>query len=117
MTELGKRIQQLRKEKGLSQTELAQNTGISYAQISRYEIKGAQPPAEVLNKLAEALDTSVDYLINGDTTEKALNTLKDVELLKQFKEINQLPEDEKQTILKVISAYLRDFKTRQAYLL
>jgi len=37
-------------------------------------------------------------------------------LLKQFKEIDQLPEEEKKTILKVISAYIRDFKTKQAYL-
>jgi transcriptional regulator with XRE-family HTH domain len=117
MTDLGNRIQQLRKEKGLSQTDLAKLIGVSYAQLSRYEIKGAQPPAEVLNKLADALDTSVDFLINGNTTEKAQSTLKDAELLKQFKEVDQLPEDDKKTILKVIAAYIRDFKTRQAYAL
>ncbi len=115
MKELGKRIQQLRKEKGLSQTELAGQIGVSYAQLSRYEIKEAQPPAEVLNKMADALDTSVDFLINGNTTEKAQSTLKDAELLKQFREIDQMPDNEKSTIIKVVSAYIRDYRTRQAY--
>jgi len=117
MIDLGKRIQQIRKEKGLSQTELAKISGVSYAQLSRYETKGAQPPAEVLNKLADALDTSVDFLINGNTTEKAQSTLKDAELLKQFREVDQLPEEDRRTILRVLSAYIRDFKTRQAYTL
>jgi transcriptional regulator with XRE-family HTH domain len=115
MTELGKRIQQLRKEKGFSQTDLAKKIGVSYAQLSRYEIKGSQPPAEVLNKMADAFDTSVDFLINGNSTEKAMSSLKNVELLKQFREVDLLPEEDKKTIIRVVSAYIRDFKTRQAY--
>lgn len=115
MTTLGKRIQQLRKEKGYSQTELANTAGISYAQLSRYENKGAQPPAEVLKRLANALDTTVDYMISGDTEEKAKEALNDTELLRQFKEMDQLPPQEKSTLIKVISAYIRDFKAKQAY--
>ena len=69
------------KKKGFSQSELAKIVGISYAQIGRNETKGAQPPAEVLKKLAVALDTTVDFLINGNTDEKADSTLKDAELL------------------------------------
>jgi len=57
----------------------------------------------------------VDFLISGDTDEKASATLKDAELLKQFKEIDQMPENEKSTIIKVVSAYIRDYRTRQAY--
>ena len=99
----------------MSQTDLAGRIGVSYAQLSRYEIKGAQPTAEVLNKLADVLDTSVDFLINGDNSEKSLSSLKDTEVLKQFKEIDNLPEEEKNIILKVIRAYLWDYKTRQAF--
>jgi transcriptional regulator with XRE-family HTH domain len=89
---------------------------ISKAQMSRYEVKGVQPPADILNKMADVLGTSVDFLINGNTTEKAQNTLKDAELIRQFKEIEGLPDSEKSTILKVVSAYIRDFKAKQAYM-
>ena len=42
-------------------------------------------------------------------------SLKNSELLQRFKEIDTLPEDEQTTLLKVISAYIRDFKAKQAY--
>jgi len=115
MNILGQRIQKLRKEKGYSQTELAKKIGISYAQISRYEIKGSQPPAVVLNKLADVLDTSVDFIINGNSSEKAQNTLKNTEVLNQFKEMEQLPDNERGVLMQVIRAYIRDFKARQTY--
>jgi transcriptional regulator with XRE-family HTH domain len=103
----------LRKKKNLSQTDLAQIVGLSYAQIGRYETKGSQPPAEVLNKLAETLDTTVDYLINGDTNEKAKSTLKDAELLQQFKAVEQLNDDDRSVIKKVIGAFIIQSKLRQ----
>jgi transcriptional regulator with XRE-family HTH domain len=83
--------------------------------MARYEIKGVNPPADVLKKLADLFGTSVDFLVSGNNEAKAQATLKDAELIKQFKEVDLLPELEKSTILKVISAYIRDFKTRQAY--
>ncbi len=59
---LAVRIQELRKQKGWSQIELADKIGLSKAQMSRYETKNVQPPADTLNKIATALDTTVDYL-------------------------------------------------------
>lgn len=113
MNSLGDRIKELRKQKNWSQNELAQKAGVSYAQLSRYEIKGSQPPAEVLNKLADALDTTLDYLINGDTNEKAKSTLKDAELLQQFKAVEQMNDDDRSVIRKVIGAFITQSKLRQ----
>ena len=115
MSEIGSRIQQLRKTARLTQTELAGKVGISYAQISRYENRGAQPPAEVLSRLAQVLNTSVDYLVNGNSDEKAGRFLTDAQLLNYFRELDQLPDSEKDTILKVLAALIRDFKTKKAY--
>ena len=115
MDELGTRIQSLRKENGLSQNELAKKIQVSKAQMSRYEVKGVQPPADVLNKMADVLNTSVDFLINGDMNEKASTALKNTKLLQKFKDIAMMPEEEQNILLQVIGAYIRDFKTRQAY--
>jgi transcriptional regulator with XRE-family HTH domain len=106
MNDLGKRIQQLRKQKELSQNELAKIVGVSYAQLSRYENKGTQPPAEVLNKFAEALGTSVDFLINGDSSQKAKATLRDAELLQQFKAVEELNDNDRNIIKTLIDAFL-----------
>jgi len=117
MTDLGNRIQELRKKQKLSQVELAVRINVSKSQMIRYETKGVQPPADILNKLADVLGTSVDYLINGNTGEKAQAALKNTELLQKFKEVETLPEREQSVLLEIIGAYIRDFRTKQAYVL
>ncbi|MFW5872940.1 MAG: helix-turn-helix domain-containing protein [bacterium] len=115
MSDLGNRIQELRKQHKLSQVEMAEKINVSKSQMIRYENKGVQPPADILNKLADVLGTSVDYLINGNTGEKAQATLKNTELLQRFKEVETLPEREQSVLLEIIGAYIRDFRTKQAY--
>lgn len=115
MNDLGKRIKELRKQNKLSQVELAEKIQVSKSQIIRYETKNVQPPANTLNKLAEVLNTTVDFLLNGNTDEKAKATIQNAELLQRFKEIENLPERERSVILEVINAYIRDFKTKKAY--
>ncbi len=112
---LGNRLKELRKASGLSQTAIAQKINVSYSQYGRYELKGVQPPAHTLNKLAEVLNTTVDYLLNGNADEKAQTALQDAELLAQFKEAEKLPESEKTVVLKMVRSYIRDYKTQQAY--
>jgi transcriptional regulator with XRE-family HTH domain len=72
-----------------------------------------QPPAEVLKKIADTLDTTVDYLISGDTDEKAALTLKDAELLQQFRAVEQMDEDDKSTVKKLIDAFITKKKIQQ----
>lgn len=112
---LGVRIIELRKAKKWSQSELAAKVGISYAQIGRYETKGSQPPAEVLKKIADALDATVDYLVNGSSDEKAKASLQDAEVIRYFKEVDTLPADDKLALMRVIAGFIRDVKTKQAY--
>jgi len=106
MKKLGERIQDLRKQKGLTQEVLAKKAGISLTQMARYETKGTQPPADVLMKLATIFGTTVDFLVNGATEDKAKAQLKDAELLQQFKEVEQLNEKDKSCIKTLIEAFL-----------
>lgn len=112
---LADRIILLRKQAGLTQVELADKIGVSKSQYIRYETKDVQPPANIMNKLADALGTSVDYLISGDKSEKAKASLKNSELIQRFKEVDALPEDEQGVLIKIISAYVRDYRAKQAY--
>jgi DNA phosphorothioation-dependent restriction protein DptG len=107
------RIKLLRKQKGVSQTILAKEIEVSYSQYSRYEARGVQPPAETLKRIAEYLETTVDYLLYGN--EKAQESLTNSELIKQFKEIEKLPDSEKNVVIKFLNAYIRDYKTQQSY--
>jgi len=115
MKTISERITFLRKQKGLSQNELAEKIGISKAQMSRYTAKGVQPSANVLLKLADVFSVSVDYILNGDTDNKALSYLSHTEVIQQFKEVDKLPQNERENIINVVAALLRDYKARQAY--
>lgn len=110
---LGKRIQELRKKANLSQGELATKVDISYPQMSRYEIKGVQPPADVLKRLADVFGVSIDYLVNGSLKQKAENSLDDNELLQQFKEVEQMNDDDRSTIKKLIDAFITKRKVQK----
>jgi len=68
-----------------------------------------------LKKIADALDSSFDYLINGSTDDKANASLKDTEVIRYFKEVDALPVEDKSALLRVIGGFLRDVKTKQAY--
>ena len=101
-----KRLRELRMQKNLTQTELGQLTGLHYNHIGRYERGGSRPTADALQKMADALGVSGDYLLNGVTEEAAKARFEDRELLRQFQEVEALPEEDKQVIKKLVEAFL-----------
>ena len=60
--EVGKRLSELRKEKGLKQDEVAQAVGITRASLSYYEKGERSVDIEVLYKLSNYYNVSIDYL-------------------------------------------------------
>ena len=52
-----------RKLRGLSQSELAQKTGLQPAAVSHFETGARKPSFDNLRRLAEALDVTTDFLI------------------------------------------------------
>jgi len=63
--QIGNFIQQLRKEKGLTQKELGNAVGVSDKTISKWENSNSIPDTSMLPALCEALDISVNefYLV------------------------------------------------------
>lgn len=59
---LGENIKQLRKEKNISQKELASLIDVSQRLISNYEDGSATPTVENLIKIADTFKVSLDYL-------------------------------------------------------
>ena len=60
--EIMNRIKELRKSHGLSQTELARETGISNQAVSFYENGKRQPKIETWQKFADFFNVSVPYV-------------------------------------------------------
>ena len=72
MSRIGKNIKKARSEKGYTQEQLAQKLSVTRNTISNYETGHSNPDIEMLQMLAEALETDPNTLIYG---EKKSNTV------------------------------------------
>lgn len=69
MVEFGEKLRRLRKEKNLTQKQLADLIGVKHSVISFYEVGDRVPSPEVIKKLAAALHVSSDYLLGIESSE------------------------------------------------
>lgn len=63
MVEFGNRLRQLRKDRNLTQQQLATLIGVKNSVISFYEVGERMPSPDALRKLALALHVTTDYLL------------------------------------------------------
>lgn len=99
-----KRIKDLRKRKSWPQKELANRIGSSYQQLNKYECGLHTPPLDKLLLLAEALETTVDYLITGNPAENM--PLHNTRLLQRFQELEAFDSNDQETVINVIDAII-----------
>lgn len=64
---LGQNIKKYRKQKGLTQSELAEMIDLKSITIRKYESDDREPSIETITKIAEALGVPVSKLIEDDT--------------------------------------------------
>ena len=83
---IGERITTLRKEKDISQAELAKRLNVSRQAVSKWEQGTSTPDTERLIQLAEILDTEVEYLATGVHPEPGSVVLNVVETVERVEE-------------------------------
>ncbi len=109
----GERLKELRESKSISKTDLANKISLHYSQIGRYERNEANPSADMLKKLANELDVTTDYLMNGTTNDLADELITDKNLINQFKKIAQLSDENKKVVVSLIDAFIFKQETKQ----
>ena len=63
---VGERIAELRRERGLSQANLAAATGVSRSAVAQWETDRAGQVSGNLSRIAKVLDVSLEVLLHGD---------------------------------------------------
>lgn len=66
MTCFAARLKQLRKQRGLTQAEVAAAIGVTRSVVSLYETEMRQPSPDMIVALARLYGVSTDYLLRGD---------------------------------------------------
>ena len=83
---IGERITALRKEKDISQAELAKRMNVSRQAVSKWEQGSSSPDTDRLIQLAEILGTEVEYLATGVHPEPGSVVLNVVETVERVEE-------------------------------
>ncbi|TZE82596.1 helix-turn-helix domain-containing protein [Calorimonas adulescens] len=97
-------LHRLRKEKHLTQRELADKLSISRSALSLYESNKREPDFATLKKIADFFNVSLDYLLDREVGNTSTNdykipdyiseVLKDPDITQAFKELKNMSEEE-----------------------
>jgi transcriptional regulator with XRE-family HTH domain len=74
--------------------------------LSKYERNKSVPFLKIAKKMASILDISLDEMEYGKQNEKARIRIADNELLSLFNKTQLLPDDQKKTVMELLSAFL-----------
>lgn len=96
----GKRLEQLRKEKKINQSELAGRIGLTQQTISSYEKGKNKPSMDILVRLAQEFGVTSDYLLHGNVANNESElTDEQKEFLNVFEKISKDKRDLAKNIL------------------
>jgi len=107
MLNIGERITQLRKQANLSQTELAKKVAVSRTIVGNYERNENAPSVEILLKIANVFDVSIDFLIGQGEIAKY-----DKDMLKRIEDIANLSQEDQNGILYALDNLIKAAKIK-----
>lgn len=107
----GDRLKTLRTERGWSQADLAEKIGSDARQVSRYENGRVAPSLDVLAKIADTLDISLDYLVIDTAPRRPLHAPENA-LADQLADFATLDPDDQTALLKILDALITKTKLR-----
>lgn len=104
-------LAKLRKAAGLSQKELADIVGTIQGNISFWETNDRIPRSDLLPKLADALNVTVDVLLQRKAPPKRKKggPVGKVKLL--FEEVSKLPRRQQEKVVEFVSAFVEQNKS------
>lgn len=98
----------LRKERGLSQSQMANKVGIHLTQVRRYESGEAHPSLEILKRVAIAFNVSADWMIFEDSERGPQEDLK-----LRFEALKKMDEEELKSVTSVLDALILKHQARR----
>jgi transcriptional regulator with XRE-family HTH domain len=107
---LGQRIAQFRKEKGLTQVQLAEQLGIAQQTMAHYESGGLRIAVALLKPLTLALDLSIEELIDEPKTATKGKRGPSSKLQQQIEQISSMPRAKQKFISEMLEALIAQQK-------
>ncbi|MCP4285410.1 MAG: helix-turn-helix domain-containing protein [Gammaproteobacteria bacterium] len=105
--QLGKRVAQLRKDQGLTQTQLAEILGISQQTMAHYEVGRLRVAVAMLPALAKALAVSIEELMDVQPTAAKGKRGPTPALQRQIEQISQLPRTKQKFVMEMLETVIQ----------
>lgn len=103
---IGQRLARLRRERGMTQVEMAERLGVAQPVVSDYERGELRLHGQLIVKLTQILGVSSEELL-GLEAPKARSTATDRRFLRRLQEIERLPRRDQQALLRTIDSFLK----------
>lgn len=115
MQHIGKNIKKIREDKGLTQQLIADLIAMHRSNYSRVEAGERELSIDAINKIAKYFNMTIDSLVNLEDDIPQEITLEGKPDLEKINLINQLEEDDKQTVFKIIDTMLTKKKFKDFF--
>lgn len=103
---LGQRLARLRKERGLTQGEVAKRTGLTQVLVSNYECDRLRLSAEMAVRFIKALGIAAEDLLGEKKKTQPVEEQPSLKLLRRMKQIEALPLYEQRALLTTIDKFI-----------
>jgi len=103
---LGQRLARLRKERGLTQSEVANRTGLTQVLVSNYECDRLRLSAEMAVRFIKALGIATEDLLGEKKKAQPVEEQPSLKLLRRMKQIEALPLYEQRALLTTIDKFI-----------
>jgi transcriptional regulator with XRE-family HTH domain len=115
MQHIGKTINKIREEKGLTQQQIAELVHMHRSNYSKVENGERELSVEAVNKVARYFGMTMDELVNFDGAMPNDVTVEDKSLMEQVKLIQELEPEEKSMVFKMIDTFLTKKKFKDFF--
>ncbi len=103
---LGTRIKRLRQDRNWSQAQFALKLKVHQKQISGYERDVHVPSTDLLIRVADLFNVSLDYLAFEDRDDSQQVKIADRDLLQKMEAIDQLTDADRNTVKAVLDTFI-----------
>lgn len=109
-TAFGKRLREIRKRRGMTQSELAAKLGLQQSMIAQYERGYIRlNAAGLIVRLVEALDTTPNELLGADALQTE-SVIRNRALLRRLRHVDRLPQADQKALVRFLDALLARHK-------
>jgi len=112
---LADNIKAIREEKNLKQIEVATHIGVDKSAYSKIEKGSRALTVDELQKMAQLFNMATDQVLNFDGKIPKEVVIKDKTTVEQMRLIQQLDEEDKQTIFRLIEKMLTNKKFKEFF--